>query len=48
VQYEVIITPSAKDDIFEINTWFLENMPDFAESWLWGLSKKITSQIAIG
>jgi hypothetical protein len=23
-------------------------MPDFAESWLWGLSKKITSQIAIG
>ncbi len=42
MQFEVIITPS-KADIFETNTWFLENMPDFAENWLWGLSKKITS-----
>ena len=43
MQYEVIITPSAKADIFEINTWFLENKPDVAESWLWGLSEKIST-----
>lgn len=43
MQYEVIITPSAKADIFEINTWFLENKSDVAESWLWGLSEKIST-----
>ena len=32
MQFQVIITPSAKADIFEINTWLLENFPDTAES----------------
>jgi hypothetical protein len=41
VQFQVIITPSAKADIFEINTWFLENYPDLAEKWLWGISKPL-------
>lgn len=43
MQFQVIITPSAKADIFEINTWFLENYPDLAESWLWGISQSVTS-----
>jgi plasmid stabilization system protein ParE len=43
VQYQVIITPSAKADIFETNTWFLENYPDLAENWLWGISQAVTS-----
>jgi plasmid stabilization system protein ParE len=43
VQFQVIITPSDKADIFEINTWFLENYPDLAEKWLWGISKAVTS-----
>ena len=43
MQYQIIVTPSAKADIFEINTWFLENYPDAAESWLWGLSQSVTS-----
>lgn len=43
MQYQVIITPSAKADIFEINTWLLENYPALAESWLWGISQAVTS-----
>ena len=43
MQYQVIITPSAKADIFEINTWLLENYPELAESWLWGISQAVTS-----
>jgi plasmid stabilization system protein ParE len=43
VQYQVIITPSAKADIFETNAWLLENHPDIAEKWLWETSQKITS-----
>jgi len=43
MQFQIIITPSAKADIFEINTWFLENYPDLAEKWLWGISKAVTS-----
>lgn len=43
MQFQVIITPSAKADIFEINTWLLENYPDSAESWLWGISQAVTS-----
>jgi hypothetical protein len=43
VQFQVFITPSAKADIFETNTWFLENYPDLAEKWLWGISQAITS-----
>lgn len=43
MQFQVIITPSAKADIFEINTWFLENYPDLAEGWLWGISQSVTS-----
>ena len=43
MQYQVIITPSAKADIFEINAWLLENRPDAAEKWMWGLSERIAS-----
>ena len=43
MQFQVVITPSAKADIFEINTWFLENYPDLAEKWLWGISEAVTS-----
>ncbi len=43
MQFQVIITPSAKADIFEINTWHLGNYPDAAESWLWGISQAVTS-----
>lgn len=43
MQYQVIITPSAKADIFETNTWFLENYPDLAEKWLWGISQSVIS-----
>jgi plasmid stabilization system protein ParE len=43
VQFQVVITPSAKADIFEINTWFLENHPNLAEKWLWGISEAVTS-----
>lgn len=43
MQFQVIITPSAKADIFEINTWFLENYPDLSDKWLWGISEAITS-----
>lgn len=31
MKFQVLITPSAKADIFEINTWLLENYPDVAE-----------------
>ena len=43
MQYQVIITPSAKADVFETNTWLLENYPNIAEKWLWETSQKITS-----
>lgn len=43
MQYQVIITPSAKADIFEINTWFLENSQNLAEDWLWEISQAISS-----
>ncbi len=43
MQYEIIITPSAKADIFEINVWFLENNFEFAEKWIQGLGNKIVS-----
>ena len=43
MQFQVIITPSAKADIFEINTWFLENYSDLAEKWLWGISEAVKS-----
>jgi plasmid stabilization system protein ParE len=43
VQFDVIITPSAKADIFEINTWLLENNPDLASDWIWGISKAVVS-----
>ncbi|HEY0457545.1 MAG TPA: type II toxin-antitoxin system RelE/ParE family toxin [Pyrinomonadaceae bacterium] len=43
MQFQVVITPSAKADIFEINTWLLENYPDLAEKWLWGMSEAVTS-----
>ena len=43
MRYEVIVTPSAKADIFETNTWLLEKDPVNAEKWLWQLSTAITS-----
>ncbi len=43
MQYQVIITPSAKADIFEINAWLLENYSEVAEKWLWGISQAVTS-----
>ena len=43
MQYQIIITPSAKADIFETNTWFLENYPNLAEKWLWGISQAVAS-----
>lgn len=41
--YEVIITPSAKADIFELRVWLLENRPEVAEGWLWDLSQCLAS-----
>ncbi len=43
MRFQIVITPSAKADIFEINTWLLENYPNLAEKWLWGISQAITS-----
>ena len=43
MNFEVIITPSAKTDIFETNTWLLENHPELAEKWLWHISQCVTS-----
>ncbi len=43
MKFQVVITPSAKADIFETNTWLLENYPDLADRWLWGISEAITS-----
>lgn len=43
MNYPVIITPSAKADIFETNTWLLENHPIFAEKWLWEMSCAVSS-----
>ena len=43
MQFQVVITPSAKADIFEINAWLLENYPASAENWLWGISQAVTS-----
>lgn len=43
MQFQVVITPSAKADIFEINAWLLENYRDAAEGWLWGISQAVTS-----
>lgn len=41
--FEVIITPSAKADIFETHTWLLENHPGSAEKWLWQITRCIIS-----
>ena len=43
MQYTVIITPSAKADIFGINAWLLENYSNYADSWLWGISQAVAS-----
>lgn len=43
MQFQIIITPSAKADIFETNTWLLENHLDTANSWLWEISKAVSS-----
>ena len=43
MKFDVIITPSAKADIFETNTWLLENYTDMSEKWLWRLSQCVTS-----
>lgn len=36
--YRIVVTPSAKADIFEVIAWLLENNPDYSEKWLWDLS----------
>lgn len=41
--YRIIVTPSAKADIFEAAAWFRENSLDYAERWLWELSVAMTS-----
>ena len=43
MQFEVLITPSAKADIFEINAWLLENHPDGAKSGYMESAKPLTS-----
>jgi plasmid stabilization system protein ParE len=43
VKFQVIITPSAKADIFETNTWLLENYPDLANDWIWGIAQAVAS-----
>ncbi|MFM9902992.1 MAG: type II toxin-antitoxin system RelE/ParE family toxin [Pyrinomonadaceae bacterium] len=43
MKFEVIITPSAKADIFETRTWLAENHPGLAEKWLWQIVHCITS-----
>ncbi len=43
MQFQVVVTPSGKADIFEINAWLLENYPERAEDWLWRISQAITS-----
>lgn len=43
MNFEVIITPSAKADIFETNTWLLENHSNQAEKWLWQITRCIAS-----
>lgn len=43
MHYEVVITPSGKADIFETNTWLLENYPNIADKWLWETSRAVTS-----
>ena len=43
MKFQVLITPSAKADIFEINTWLLSNYPNIAEKWLFGISQAVTS-----
>lgn len=43
MNYQVIVTPSAKADIFETNSWLLENYPETADQWLWELSDAIVS-----
>ncbi len=41
--FEVLLTPSAKADIFETNTWLLENFPKYSELWLLQVSEALTS-----
>ncbi len=43
MEFQIIITPSGKADIFGINTWLLENYENLAEKWIWGLSQTISS-----
>lgn len=42
MMFDVLITPSAKADIFETHNWFLLNFPEFAETWLMIISEAIT------
>jgi plasmid stabilization system protein ParE len=44
MQYKVLMQPSAKADIAEINAWLMENVSlDYADKWLWGISVAVTS-----
>jgi plasmid stabilization system protein ParE len=41
--FEVFLTPSAKADIFETNTWLLENFPEYSGLWLMQTSEALMS-----
>lgn len=41
--YPIVVTPSAKADIFETCAWLLENRPENADKWLWSVSEAMTS-----
>lgn len=44
MRYQVLIQPSAKADITEINAWLMENVStDYADKWLWGISESAAS-----
>ena len=44
MQYQVVIQPSARTDIVEINAWLTEVVsPAFADQWLWGISQAVAS-----
>lgn len=43
MRFDVIITPSAKADIFETRTWLLENYSDAADNWLWQISQCVAT-----
>jgi len=44
MSFEVLVTPSAKADIFEIYSWLLENRStSVSEKWLWAFTEASAS-----